>query len=228
MRKDICEKKDLILEMIKENRPKSEICRLLICKPETLESYLKKWGVDYKGNAPRKGMFHYESRKDISLYLNNEKIISSHTLKNRLINEGYKIYKCENCNLEKWLGSPIPLELHHIDGNRYNNNLDNLQILCPNCHAKTDNYSGRGTLKQKREKKEYRCNCGKNILKESKSCKDCFKNNKISQSKHIDLDVLLVQIRENGYVGTGRIYGVSDNCIRKWVNKKMGYSKGEA
>ena len=42
--------------------------------------------------------------------------------------------------MEKWLGEPIPLELHHKDGDPFNNELDNLSILCPNCHAFTDNY----------------------------------------------------------------------------------------
>ena len=48
--------------------------------------------------------------------------------------------KCENCGLEEWLGQPINLEIHHIDGNHYNNDLSNLQLLCPNCHSYTDNY----------------------------------------------------------------------------------------
>lgn len=55
-------------------------------------------------------------------------------------------HTCENCNLTEWLGSPIPLELHHIDGERTNNNLTNLQILCSNCHALTDNWRNRKKL----------------------------------------------------------------------------------
>ena len=61
-------------------------------------------------------------------------------MKKRLIKEGIKKEKCENCNLDTWLGEQIPTELHHIDGNSSNNNLSNLQILCPNCHHKTDNF----------------------------------------------------------------------------------------
>lgn len=52
-------------------------------------------------------------------------------------------YKCENCGLEEWQGSLIPLEVHHIDGDELNSDLTNLQILCPNCHALTDNYKGK-------------------------------------------------------------------------------------
>jgi hypothetical protein len=64
----------------------------------------------------------------------------SFKLKKRILNEGIKVAECENCNLIDWLNKPIPLELHHIDGNRYNNKLENLMLLCPNCHALTDNY----------------------------------------------------------------------------------------
>ena len=49
--------------------------------------------------------------------------------------------KCECCGLTEWLGQPIHLEVHHIDGNRQNDNLNNLQILCHNCHSYTNNHS---------------------------------------------------------------------------------------
>ena len=51
-------------------------------------------------------------------------------------------HKCECCGLTEWLGQPIALELHHINGITTDNRLDNLVILCPNCHAQTDNYRG--------------------------------------------------------------------------------------
>lgn len=54
-----------------------------------------------------------------------------------------KNFTCESCFLNTWLDKPIALELHHIDGDRTNNSIENLQILCPNCHSFTDNYRGR-------------------------------------------------------------------------------------
>lgn len=48
--------------------------------------------------------------------------------------------KCEDCGLEEWLGQPINLEIHHIDGDRSNNSLENLKLLCPNCHSYTENF----------------------------------------------------------------------------------------
>ena len=61
-------------------------------------------------------------------------------------------YKCECCNNIEWMGKPIPLELHHIDGDNTNNTLENLKLLCPNCHAQTDNYRSKNTIPQ--EKRE--------------------------------------------------------------------------
>jgi 5-methylcytosine-specific restriction endonuclease McrA len=42
--------------------------------------------------------------------------------------------------ISDWQGRPLSLELHHIDGNRQNHLLDNLVILCPNCHSQTDTF----------------------------------------------------------------------------------------
>ena len=67
----------------------------------------------------------------------------SFKLKRRLLNEGLKEYKCEQCGLSEWQHNPIPLELHHINGNNRDNRLSNLQLLCPNCHALTDCYRGK-------------------------------------------------------------------------------------
>ena len=64
-------------------------------------------------------------------------------LKNRLFNEGVKEYKCEKCGISEWNGKHITLEIHHINGNHNDNRLENLQILCPNCHSQTINFNGK-------------------------------------------------------------------------------------
>lgn len=52
-------------------------------------------------------------------------------------------YKCQNCGCDgNWQGGKIALEIHHIDGDNQNHELSNLQYLCPNCHALTENYRG--------------------------------------------------------------------------------------
>lgn len=64
-------------------------------------------------------------------------------LKKRLFNEGVKEYKCEKCGITEWMGEEIVLEIHHINGNHNDNRLENLQILCPNCHSQTPNFNGK-------------------------------------------------------------------------------------
>ena len=64
---------------------------------------------------------------------------------------------CENCGLIEWLGQQIPLEIHHINGVNTDNRIENLQLLCPNCHALTDNYRGRAHLSALSERRDVEC-----------------------------------------------------------------------
>jgi len=82
-------------------------------------------------------------KRPIEDYLSNKYSILSYKLKARLLEEEFFDHKCYKCLNEFWLENLIPLELHHIDGNHDNNNLSNLTLLCPNCHALTDNYRGK-------------------------------------------------------------------------------------
>jgi hypothetical protein len=71
---------------------------------------------------------------------------SRRSIKRRLLAEGLKAPRCETCGLTEWLGREIQLELHHINGDGQDNRLENLQILCPNCHAQTENFGVRNRV----------------------------------------------------------------------------------
>lgn len=64
-------------------------------------------------------------------------------LKRRLFLLGIKENRCERCGISEWLGAPLTVALHHINGDRTDNRIENLELLCPNCHSQTDTFSGR-------------------------------------------------------------------------------------
>jgi hypothetical protein len=64
-------------------------------------------------------------------------------LKERLLRAGIKDGTCERCGISDWRGRPLSMNLHHINGDRLDNRIENLELLCPNCHSQTNNYSGR-------------------------------------------------------------------------------------
>jgi hypothetical protein len=61
-------------------------------------------------------------------------------LKKRLIKLGYKYNQCEECGISEWNNKPIQCELDHIDGNSQNHLINNLKMLCPNCHSQTNTF----------------------------------------------------------------------------------------
>jgi transposase len=69
---------------------------------------------------------------------------SRHNVKLRLLGEGVKQNRCEACGLTEWRGEPLSMALHHLNGDGFDNRLENLQMLCPNCHSQTENFAGRG------------------------------------------------------------------------------------
>ena len=165
MRTDILECKEQILSWIDEGRSKAFIAKELHCKQETLNRYIARMEIKYDGNQSGKGMPKPRSDKmNLTEYLKNSKDIQTNKVRIKLLEEGYKEYKCECCGLTTWLNEPIPLELHHKDGDRTNNTLENFQLLCPNCHALTSNYRGRAHLSALSEKRDVECRKFKEAL----------------------------------------------------------------
>lgn len=64
-------------------------------------------------------------------------------VKGRLLRAGLKQPRCEECGLATWQNRPLALQLHHVNGDGQDNRLENLQLLCPNCHSQTANWGGR-------------------------------------------------------------------------------------
>ena len=84
-----------------------------------------------------------KGKEPINVYFKRYTNRKPANVKKRILTYGLKDYQCESCGISHkkgWLGEDITIELHHIDGDRCNNYLDNLKFLCPNCHSQTDNY----------------------------------------------------------------------------------------
>lgn len=112
---------------------------------ETVAKRIRELGLDtshFLESGHLKGKSHSYKTRPLESILQHLKLENTWRLRNRLIREGLKAHRCEKCGNIEWMGQPIPLELHHKDGDRTNHRLENLELLCPNCHAVTDNYRG--------------------------------------------------------------------------------------
>jgi len=72
-----------------------------------------------------------------------------HHVKQRLFAAGLKDERCESCGITEWRGAPISLELHHLNGKGLDNRIENLRVLCPNCHSQTDTWGGRNRTRDR-------------------------------------------------------------------------------
>lgn len=178
---------------------------------KTLRNILDKNSIDYSHFTGRARQYNIE-KIPIEDYLSNKCQIPTAKLKTRLIKEGLKENKCEICGISEWQGNPIVCQLHHIDGNHLNNNIDNLQILCPNCHSQTSNFCG----KINKEHKYFCEDCGKPITRGARYCTTCAAKHKQKVVKP-DKEELILKYKElKSVTQMGKFYGVSDNAVRKW------------
>jgi hypothetical protein len=185
---------------------------------------LNELGVKFAKRPPKSG-----NVKDLSEYLVLDGPgITTSKLRIRLIKAGLKKEECEKCGQGAlWNNEPLKFHLDHINGNNRDNRLENLRILCPNCHCQTPTYARiKKKAKITRLKQIKKCECGKTIQKRNKTglCKKCYlqkhpppRPRKVTNRP--PTNILLAEIKELGYRGVGRKYGVSDRSVRKWIKK---------
>jgi len=112
----------------------------------TFKTYAQNIGL-YSPIDNKAGKGTYKVKKKLEdVFTGKEHLVTSQ-LRNRLVREGYKEYKCEHCGIDEWEGIRIGLELDHISGVRSDNSLENLRLLCPNCHSQTHTFRGRNIAK---------------------------------------------------------------------------------
>lgn len=164
------------------------------------------------GKASNKGRCFFLPKIPLQEILVRNSQYSRQSLKKRLIDEGLLKKECHICNqAPEWQGKPLVFVLDHINGVRNDNRIENLRLLCPNCNSQQSTFAG------KNNKVHWHCKCGAEIQKKAKKCRQCWAKIQPRKVKRPSKKVLILDVKELGYCGTGRKYGVSDNSIRKWL-----------
>jgi len=154
---------------------------------KTIKARIQREGIDIsrlaKGLNSNKGRKLPREAVPIENVLTEQSAYNRFHLKKRVIKEGLIENKCKECGQGPvWNGKPLTLQLDHLNGISDDNRLDNLRLLCPNCHTQTETYSGR-----ERKIKRNCSVCGKLIHKSTLSglCFICFYS-KRKNSAHPD------------------------------------------
>ena len=159
-------------------------------------------GVQTTCRRKNKGLYKHTQQSVRDMYLSNKFSISSTSLRVLLERTGIKEHKCERCGLTAWQGYPIRLDLHHKNGNHYDNSENNLMLLCPNCHRLI------GFLDSKEKKEQRLANMPKGRSKEEAA--------KASRKFECTADELLSLLQTHkAYTKVAELFHVTDNAIKK-------------
>lgn len=139
-----------IEEIVKNSNSTREVARKMGYSQEgggtmaSLKRMYEELNLDtshFKGQGWNKGNYNYEAFEEFS-YKKRGKTTAAPLI-------ALRGQKCEKCGIIEWLGMPINLEVHHKDGDRTNNDLGNLMLLCPNCHSYTPTFARSGDKREK-------------------------------------------------------------------------------
>ena len=224
----------------------------------TLKKVIDEYQLDLTIIVENRKKLNYEQIKRLNskqrksleeILVENSSYTNGYNLKNKLFKAGLKTHQCESCGFTEWLEKPIPLQLHHKNGVHNDNRIENLELLCPNCHAFTDNFAGKNIdfSKQNKKAKKKRTTktgvsedgqryydgygnykvlcpvCKVNFMnKEASQCRECYK--KEQRKPKIAKEELFKILKTNSYTSAGLILGVDKDTVSRWhkyyVNKE--------
>jgi Zn finger protein HypA/HybF involved in hydrogenase expression len=206
-----------------------------------LKERCEKLGLDRKkqwnGALKKTGIQRYQNDRD---YFSENTSHTGADMRDRIVKEGLMPYRCALCgNSGRWKGKELILQVDHINGDHFDNRLENIRFLCPNCHTQTKTYSGKNVSKRpmrsglpknvsfdfstapgaEKIQKAFFCRyCGKAITRWSKNqlCPECSALRSRKVPRPLSKDLFAKVFRER-VSGAARYYGVCDNTIKKWL-----------
>lgn len=221
--------KEILEEAVKNNNNIFGVCRFIDLRPtnnnyDLIKKCIKLYDIDCS---------HFDNKThtnpnkisytDDEIFKIHDRFINTGVIKRRLLN-GYKKYKCECCGISEWNGKPIILQLHHINRNRRDDRLENLQLLCPNCHSQTDNFCFHDKKYSEPLIKVCEC-CGKEFeakYKQQRFCsKSCVQKSINNLKIQITKEKLIEDLIECNYImdSLRKKYDVSFMTIQNYCKR---------
>jgi transposase-like protein len=120
-----------VVELLDAGMSQASIARQLGVSAPTVSFHARRLGIPARASAAQR--YDWD---EIRTFCRQH-------VKARLRLAGLKHECCEQCGLTDWRNRPLSLELHHVNGDGRDNRLENLMLLCPNCHSQTDTWGAR-------------------------------------------------------------------------------------
>jgi hypothetical protein len=156
--------KEHLEKVVKQAKSIAEVCRSLNIRPcggnyKTLKQKFKIYDISishFTGKGWNTGLKHKPKiEKPLTdILVENSDYVNNNFLKKRLFKANLKAKKCEICGITEWNNIPVIFELDHINGNNLDHRIENLRILCPNCHSQTPTNRGKNKLSALSERRE--------------------------------------------------------------------------
>ena len=166
---------------------------------DTIQKYIEKYNISTshwlgQGHNKGKNKNKYSDDHIKSLMIINGNDRDRRLIKRYLLNNKILKYNCSICDLSSWLDKPITLQIDHINGIRTDHRLENLRLLCPNCHSQTSTYCAKNKKNSKLNNVKTLCRCGTQIKKPKTLCNSCKEADKIENPKYFSKENIIKNI----------------------------------